>query len=203
MITLASRWGPVQLAASGAGVGGVALGADPLAFARSTARRLGRVVVERAGSGADAGHSPPLAACEQLDRARAELERELAGEASGVTDLPLDPTGLSAFDLRVLEAVRDVRRGETLSYGGLARRIGAPRAARAVGGAVGRDPFWLVVPCHRIVAARGRLGGYGRLPYGTELKRELLAREGVAVPLAIEPAWGARTSAPAADRPTA
>lgn len=183
MVAVASPWGPVLLASSEAGVCGVELWAEAAAFARSVGRRIGGEMVDasQASAGGLAGGSGP--ALRQLARARRELERELAGRPSRVTDLPLDLTGLPDFDRRVLQAVRGVRRGETVSYGGLARRIGAPRAARAVGGAMGRNPFWLFVPCHRIVAAGGRLGGYGGPPYGPQLKRELLAREGVVVTL--------------------
>jgi O-6-methylguanine DNA methyltransferase len=74
----------------------------------------------------------------------------------------------------------------TASYGEVARMVGAPGAARAVGGAVGRCPIGLAIPCHRVIAADGTLGGYGRGSWGGRdaglaLKRELLAREGVEV----------------------
>ncbi|HEX5467177.1 MAG TPA: methylated-DNA--[protein]-cysteine S-methyltransferase [Candidatus Limnocylindrales bacterium] len=108
----------------------------------------------------------------------------MAGEPSEVAQVPIDWTDLPSFDRRVLQAARQVAWGETATYGELGRRIGAPRAARAVGGAIGRNRFWLLVPCHRIVAAGGRIGGYGGAPYGIELKRELLAREGTVVSLA-------------------
>ena len=99
-------------------------------------------------------------------------------------DLPLDWRGISDWDRRVLEGARTVRRGEATSYGRLARRIGAPGAARAVGAALGRDPFWLVIPCHRVVAGDGSIGGYGGGPDSLEIKRDLLALEGIAVPVA-------------------
>jgi len=74
--------------------------------------------------------------------------------------------------------------GETASYGEIARRIGAPRAARAVGGAVGRNPIGLLIPCHRVIASDGSLGGYGGDAWGSHeerlaIKRDLLLREGV------------------------
>ena len=69
--------------------------------------------------------------------------------------------GISGWDRRVLEGARTLQRGEVTSYGRLARRIGAPGAARAVGAALGRNPFWLLIPCHRIVAGDGSIGGYG------------------------------------------
>ncbi len=82
--------------------------------------------------------------------------------------------------------MRDVAWGQTASYGEIARRVGAPRAARAVGGAVRRNPVSMVVPCHRIIAADGTIGGYGgdgpaERAEALERKRELLLREGITV----------------------
>jgi O-6-methylguanine DNA methyltransferase len=87
----------------------------------------------------------------------------------------------------VLEAVRAIPRGQVASYGEVARRIGQPGAARAVGGAVGRNPVGLLVPCHRVIAGNGSLGGYGVAAWGgveaaLDLKRGLLALEGVRIP---------------------
>ncbi|MHB8891115.1 MAG: methylated-DNA--[protein]-cysteine S-methyltransferase, partial [Candidatus Limnocylindrales bacterium] len=91
----------------------------------------------------------------------------------------------SAWDRLVLDAVRAIPRGETASYGEVARRIGRTGAARAVGGAVGRNPVGLLIPCHRVIAGDGSLGGYGVAAFGGReaalaVKRELLALEGVA-----------------------
>ncbi len=91
------------------------------------------------------------------------------------TDLPLDPGG-TGFQRAVWETLRRVPRGEVVSYGELARQAGRPRAARAVGAACGANPLPLLVPCHRVIAAGGGLGGFGG---GPELKRVLLEREGV------------------------
>jgi methylated-DNA-[protein]-cysteine S-methyltransferase len=98
-------------------------------------------------------------------------------------ELALDWRGVSAWDRRVLEGARTLARGEVTSYGRLARRIGAPGAARAVGAALGRNPFWLLVPCHRVVAGDGSIGGYGGGPDALDVKRDLLAREGIALPV--------------------
>jgi len=97
---------------------------------------------------------------------------------------PLDWTGIGSWDQRVLAGARTLERGEVTSYGRLAKRIGAPGAARAVGAALGRNPFWLFVPCHRVVAGDGSLGGYGDEPDALEIKRDLLALEGIALPVA-------------------
>lgn len=92
--------------------------------------------------------------------------------------LALDFTGLTPFQQRVLTAVRAIPPGETRSYGWLAEAIGHPRAARAVGQAVARNPLPLLVPCHRVVAENG-LGGFGSGTRGLATKRSLLRREGV------------------------
>ncbi len=84
----------------------------------------------------------------------------------------------AAFPRAVYETLqRDVRWGETVSYGELAEMAGRPRAARAVGNAMSRNPVPIVVPCHRVVAAGGRIGGYGLS--GVPTKRFLLSLEGV------------------------
>jgi methylated-DNA-[protein]-cysteine S-methyltransferase len=120
----------------------------------------------------------------------AALEREVAEHVAGTReafDLPVVLEGVSAWDRRVLQGVRTIPRGETASYGEVARRIGAPGAARAVGGAVGRNPVGLLIPCHRVIAGDGTLGGYGGSWSGSreellELKERLLALEGVVPP---------------------
>jgi methylated-DNA-[protein]-cysteine S-methyltransferase len=84
----------------------------------------------------------------------------LSGQSSDLSCVGLDMEGLPPFQRRVYEAARSIGPGETLSYGELAARIGAPGAARAVGQALGRNPFPIVVPCHRVLAANGGLGGF-------------------------------------------
>ena len=101
-----------------------------------------------------------------------ELEQYLAGERQEFT-FPIRSAG-SEFSQRVWRAVQAIPYGETITYGELARRIGNPKAFRAVGTANGRNPLPLVIPCHRVVAAGGRLGGYGG---GLRLKRRLLDLE--------------------------
>jgi len=88
-------------------------------------------------------------------------------------DVPLVMDG-STFERRVWRALRDIPYGETVSYGELARRIGQPTAARAVGLANGRNPISVIVPCHRVIGANGTLTGYGG---GLERKRMLLELE--------------------------
>lgn len=105
-----------------------------------------------------------------------QLDAYFAGRCMTFDDLPVDEAGVggTAFQRRVWGALREIPYGRTISYAELARRVGAPRAARAVGLANGRNPLSIVVPCHRVVGADGRLVGYGG---GTGRKRWLLAHE--------------------------
>ncbi|MDE0335473.1 MAG: methylated-DNA--[protein]-cysteine S-methyltransferase [Defluviicoccus sp.] len=111
-----------------------------------------------------------------LDRAAAELAAYFAGEPYDF-DLPVAPEG-TAHDLRVWRAMQRIPPGETRTYGEIARAIGS--AAQAVGNACGRNPIPIVIPCHRIVAAGGGIGGYSGKG-GVETKRFLLRLEGVGV----------------------
>ncbi len=175
---IASGFGPIHLAVTDRAVVGLELLATDEGFARSLARRLGQAPVTRVGL------TPAVAA--MLDRAVASLERYLDGNPTGL-DLPVAIAGRSAWDVGVLEAVRRVPWGAVTSYGRIARRSGSPGAARAAGGAVGRNPVGLLVPCHRVIAGDGSLGGYGGTWSGDRetllaLKRDLLAHEGVRLP---------------------
>ncbi|MBI3097421.1 MAG: methylated-DNA--[protein]-cysteine S-methyltransferase [Planctomycetes bacterium] len=123
------------------------------------------------------GRTPGL----KVDRARLpEVRRWLRAWFAGRTvKPPLDLSPETPFHRRVYETVRRIPRGRTLTYGEVARRIGRPRAARAVGQALGRNPICLLIPCHRVVASRG-LGGFSA-PQGLAIKRRLLAMEGVSI----------------------
>jgi len=105
----------------------------------------------------------------------AALKAVLAGRAAKTLP-PLDWSGKTEFQKSVWRALRKIRRGQTKSYGEIARAIGKPKAVRAVGGACGANPIPVLVPCHRVLAANGKIGGFSG---GLNRKRELLAREGV------------------------
>ena len=107
-----------------------------------------------------------------LREARQQLEEYFAGERQEFS-LTLEADGTD-FQRRVWDALREIPFGETMSYGDIARRIGNPRAVRAVGLANGRNPISIIVPCHRVIGADGSLTGYGG---GLERKRFLLALE--------------------------
>ena len=101
----------------------------------------------------------------------------LRGEASDLSSVVLYMDGVPELQRRVYEAARTIPPGKTLSYGDNARRVGAPRAARAVGQALGRNPFPIVVPCHRVLAAGGKIGGFSAQG-GVATKQRMLAIEG-------------------------
>ena len=100
----------------------------------------------------------------------------LQGDAADLTQIALDMTGVPPFQQRVYELARCIPRGKTLSYGALAARLGSPGSARAVGQALGKNPFAIVVPCHRVLAAGGKLGGFSA-GGGTQTKTKLLSIE--------------------------
>jgi methylated-DNA-[protein]-cysteine S-methyltransferase len=104
--------------------------------------------------------------------AKAQLDEYFAGRRTGF-DLALEAIG-TPFQRRVWGALGQVGYGETLSYGELARRLGRPRAARAVGAANGSNPISIVIPCHRLIGAGGAMTGYAG---GVEAKRSLLDLE--------------------------
>ncbi|MQA30429.1 MAG: methylated-DNA--[protein]-cysteine S-methyltransferase [Luteitalea sp.] len=95
-----------------------------------------------------------------IDAVRQWLGQYFAGDRADGGTLPLDLRG-APFERRVWAALRDLRPGETTTYGAIARKVGSPSAARAVGMANGANPIAIIVPCHRVIGADGRLTGYG------------------------------------------
>jgi methylated-DNA-[protein]-cysteine S-methyltransferase len=151
--------GPLLVAATERGVCRISFDPEPEREVETLARAFGARVLR----------SPrPLA------RTRRELDDYFAGRRR-VFELPVDLTVLPLFQRTVLEELVRVPFGQVETYGGLAARVGRPRAARAVGGALNRNPVPIVVPCHRVVGSTGKLVGYGG---GLERKERLLALEG-------------------------
>jgi methylated-DNA-[protein]-cysteine S-methyltransferase len=109
-----------------------------------------------------------------LDRVRAELDEYFAGRRRAF-DLELDLRAAPEFHRRVLAELSRVEYGHTTTYGALAAQVGSPRAARAVGTVMNRNPLPIVLPCHRVVGASGSLTGYGG---GLDRKEWLLRLEG-------------------------
>jgi methylated-DNA-[protein]-cysteine S-methyltransferase len=180
--TLAGPWGPVHVAATERGIVAVEWLTTEVAFDAALGRRRGGLVVP-------ARTGRPLGRFGQRERHLAggvkAIEAFLAGHHPK-PDVTLDLADRPAWDRRILGVVAAIPWGRTASYGEIARRVGAPRAARAVGGALGRNPISFLIPCHRVIAADGTLGGWGGdrwgdLTHRLAMKRNLLLREGVTV----------------------
>ncbi len=152
-------FGPLLVAATERGVCRIDFDPEPERVVDELARRHG-VRVLRAPS--------------RLDVVKRELDQYFAGKRIGF-DVQPDVTALPEFQRGVLTELARVPYGRTETYGGLAAQIGRPRAARAVGGALNRNPIPIVLPCHRVVGSTGKLVGYGG---GLDRKRVLLELEG-------------------------
>lgn len=152
--------GPVGVVASPAGLSHLYL---MQGVATAAARRLKRL------------HPEAVRDDELLPELRRELGDYFAGRPVEFS-VPVDLGACTAFQRRVLKACARVGHGRTVSYGELARRIGCPAGARAVGGALAHNPVPLVIPCHRVVAGNGALGGFSA-EQGVKLKRRLLEME--------------------------
>ena len=131
--------------------------ADPHSFASDVARLPGIGSVAGGDRQTAAGH---------LDQLAVELDTYFEGALTDFT-VALDLRVGSAWDRLILEGVGSIPHGRVATYGEVAARIGRVGAARAVGGAVGRNPIGILIPCHRVIAAGGALGGYGGDCYGT------------------------------------
>ncbi|SFI64072.1 methylated-DNA--[protein]-cysteine S-methyltransferase [Planctomicrobium piriforme] len=107
------------------------------------------------------------------------LQQFSRGESVDLTEIPLDISHRTPFERRVREQLARIGYGQTISYGELAAAAGKPGAARAVGTVMSKNPVPLVIPCHRVLAAGGKLGGYSA-PSGLAMKRRLLDMESLA-----------------------
>ena len=173
--TARAPWGPIRVATGPRGLVGLAVLSPLEPFAEEVARRTGL--------------QPVTGASRLLDQAVDAVEAFLDGRPTDLESFSIDLVVRSPWDQSVLTGVRRVHWGEATSYGRVARAIGRRGAARAVGGAVGRNPIGLAIPCHRVLAGDGSIGGYGGDWFGSreellEIKRELLVREGISLPAA-------------------
>jgi methylated-DNA-[protein]-cysteine S-methyltransferase len=157
--------GPVGLVWSGRGVMRLQL---PEGDRRATERRL----CASASGVAEAEPDTDIAGVV------ASLQRYMAGERIDFSRVKLDLTGIGAFHRSIYASTRAVGWGETTTYGALAKQAGSPEAARAVGQAMGRNPVPIIVPCHRVLASGGKIGGFSAFG-GAVAKARLLAMEGV------------------------
>ena len=149
------------------GIVGVQLPEAREALTRARMRRLFPDAIET---------GPPL----QVRSAAERIAALLRGARDDLRDIELDMSGISLFEVRVYELVRGIAPGETLTYGEVAARLGEPGGARAVGRALGRNPFAPVVPCHRVLAAGGRSGGFSA-DGGVATKLRMLQIEGARI----------------------
>jgi methylated-DNA-[protein]-cysteine S-methyltransferase len=137
----------------------------------ATLRRIRRALPDAAET------APPP----EVERAIAAIRRLLAGEPEDLADVVVDLDDVPDFHRRVYDVARTIPPGETRSYGDIARALGEPGAAQAVGRALGGNPVPIVVPCHRVLAADGSLHGFSA-PGGIDTKRRMLEVEGALAP---------------------
>jgi len=158
--SLAAPIGRVLVAVSDAGLVRVRFRQSEAAFVSELERQLG---------------VKPVRSTAQTANVVSQLRAYFAGRRRRF-DMPVDLSHVTPFVRRVLTATMQVPAGNLVSYGDIARRIGQPRASRAVGQALGRNPIPIVIPCHRVIASGGRIGGYTG---GLAVKRRLMRLEGV------------------------
>ena len=156
--------GPVFVAVSERGLIAVRFGIDERAFIEAIQRQTGAV---------------PERAPQKAGRVARQMAEYLAGRREAF-DMPVDLSAITDFQRQVLLAACQIPRGQVVTYADLAQRIGKPKAARAVGQALSRNPVPIVVPCHRVLAADGSLRGYLGSAV-TATKERLLRLEGVGV----------------------
>jgi methylated-DNA-[protein]-cysteine S-methyltransferase len=178
--TIDTPIGPINVATTDAGL---------LAAEMLTPPDLFLVALERLHGTVDPAGQRTKPRHRQLDLAVSAYERYFAGDPEPF-ELPLDfeASPSRAWDRTVLGGVRSIPWGQVSSYGRVARRIGKSGAARAVGGAVARNPISIAIPCHRVIAGDGTLGGYGGGWWGGHdrllgVKRALLELEGIRLPV--------------------
>lgn len=147
-----------------------------------SSRGVRRCAIQSTPDQAASALFPDLEVAEQDEEAIAPardlLQAYLRGEVVSLESVPLDMSGVPPFLAAAWEACRTIPRGETRSYKWLAEQAGRPLAPRAAGQAMARNRFALFVPCHRVIASDGSLGGYGNGSAGLRIKRRLLEMEG-------------------------
>jgi methylated-DNA-[protein]-cysteine S-methyltransferase len=168
--------GGMALAAAHGAVVRLTLGHASADEARQILLRLLQADAQRRCDGDAAGTAPTTSPALDLAAIADALLRYAAGERVDLTTIPVDAAGCTDFQSRVLQRCRAIPYGRTSSYGELAAAVGHPQAARAVGGVMARNRVPLLIPCHRVVGAQGRLGGFSA-PTGVALKQQLLALE--------------------------
>lgn len=105
-----------------------------------------------------------------------DIVRLLSGEPLDLSHIPLDESGIPEFNRRVYAIARTIPRGQTLTYGAIAKELGDPLLAQQVGQALGHNPIPILIPCHRVLGAKGKMVGFSA-PGGTDTKRRMLLIE--------------------------
>jgi methylated-DNA-[protein]-cysteine S-methyltransferase len=143
-------------------------------LAQKSRESVERNLLRKIGTGAPAGRDMPSWVTDLVERIKAYA----AGKEVDFANVPVDLTGVDEFQLAIYDAARKLRFGETTTYGELAKRAGKAGLPRETGAALGANPVPLVIPCHRILAAGGKIGGFSA-PGGSASKEKMLALEGV------------------------
>lgn len=155
------------------GAGGIAWGDDGITGVQLPEPEAAQVRARLRRRFPDAREvAPPPAIGAVIERISALLR----GEAADLSDVPLDTARVPEFARRVYAVAQTIPAGQTLTYGQIASRLGEPRMAREVGQALARNPYPIVVPCHRVLAAGGKLGGFSAAG-GVATKQRLLSIE--------------------------
>ena len=166
MAVFETALGPCAFAWGDAGIVGVQL---PEGDAANTLRRLGRRFPDAVAQDVPAGFQGAVVGIIAL----------LAGGDDDLAHVALDMTGVPEFNRKVYAIARGITPGDTKTYGEIATQLGNSLLARDVGQALGQNPFPIVVPCHRVLAAGGRMGGFSA-PGGVDTKRRMLEMENAA-----------------------
>lgn len=159
--------GTCAVAWSGRGIAGLQLPEPTPAATRARVKRRWPDAVEAA--------FVPAGVQRALDR----VQSLLSGDAVDLADIPLDLEAAPDFHRKVYEMARTIPPGRTMTYGEIAKRLGRPRESREVGQALGRNPVAIIVPCHRVLGADGKMGGFSANG-GVSTKRRMLEIEGAA-----------------------
>jgi methylated-DNA-[protein]-cysteine S-methyltransferase len=158
--------GTCGIAWNATGIAGFQL---PSATAKATRSRIQQRWAEAVES------APPPGVQRVIDRVLSLLN----GEAIDLSDIPVDLADAPEFHRKVYEIARTIPPGRTMTYGEIAKRLGVPHESREVGQALGRNPIAIIVPCHRVLGADGKMGGFSASG-GVATKRRILEIEGAA-----------------------
>jgi methylated-DNA-[protein]-cysteine S-methyltransferase len=158
------------------GVAGSGTTVVALTMGHASPEEVHSALAARARAHGGAGANGALEERDWYPELRRALDRYARGQFVDFRPFKIDVGRTTEYRKRVLEAARQIPYGQTLSYGELAAKAGKPRAARAVGSAMASNPISLLIPCHRVVAAGGKLGGFS-CRTGVELKQRLLEME--------------------------